>query len=357
MSKENILTVMATGILLVGLFIVATCTYVINEREQAVITRLNRPVRVIVGDLSETDFATLKAEILNSTATGDIEDVGIDLSRIDLSVSQGAGLYFKMPFVDSVERFPDMILEYDVEPRDLVLADKKKLAVDNFARWRIESPLLYRIRVRNESNARDRLGNIIYSAMLEQLGKSTLTEVIRTTNRFIDKAPPPEEQDDDLISTNPMREKVEYGREEIMKIVTARADEKARQYGIRVVDVRIKRADLVPENLQAVFGRMQAERSRISKGYRSEGNKQANIIKGNTDRQVQVILAEAKRDAEILRGEGDAEAAGIFAKAFGSNPEFYEYMRSLEVIREATPAGSELVIGLDSGIYNLLQSR
>jgi membrane protease subunit HflC len=356
MSKENILTGMAIGILLVGLFVAATCTYVINEREQAVITRLNRPVRIIVGNLSGTDFATLEAEILSGTPAGVTEDIGIDLSTIDLSVSQGAGLYFKVPFVDSVERFPDVILEYDVAPRDIVLAYKKKLAVDNFAGWRIENPLLYRIRVRNESNARDRLGNIIYSVMLEQLGRSTLTEVIRTTNRFMDTAPGREGQEEDLVATNPMRERVQHGREEIMKAVTVRADEKARQYGIRVSDVRIKRADLVPENLQAVFGRMQAERSRISKGYRSEGNKEGNIIKGNTDRDVQVILAEAKRDAEIRRGEGDAEAAGVFAKAFGSNPEFYKYMRTLEVIREATPPGSEFVIGLDSSIYNLLQN-
>lgn len=357
MTNENILTALLIAVVLVGLFIAATCTYVIDERQQAVITRLNKPVRIIVGDSPNKDFETLKTEILRAAQQEAGENASIELDTAGLRVSQGAGLYFKLPFVDTAERFPDVVLEYDVEPRDIVLADKKTLSVDNFARWRIENPLLYRIRVRNESNARDRLDNIIYSVMLEELGKSTLTEVIRTTNRFINTATVAEEQQQNLISTNPMSELVERGREAIMQAVTARADEKAGQYGIRVLDVRIKRADLVPDNLHAVFGRMQAERSRISKGYRSEGTKQASIIMGTTDRQVQVILANAKRDAEILHGEGDAHAARTFAEAFSSNPDLYEFMRSLEVIKEATPAGSELVIGLNSSIYNLLTNE
>jgi membrane protease subunit HflC len=162
---------------------------------------------------------------------------------------------------------------------------------------------------------------------------------------------------ENMVMDNPMKERISQGREKIMNAVTAQADMRARtQYGIRVVDVRIKRADLLPENFEAVYGRMQAERSRISKAYRSEGQKQADIIEGTTDRRVQVILANAERDAAMLRGEGDAESIRIFAEAFGSNPDLYVFMRSLEVMEESTPPGSEMLIGIDSGIYKFLKT-
>jgi modulator of FtsH protease HflC len=277
-------------------------------------------------------------------------------------------LRFKLPFnIDRVQRFPDVVLEYDAEPREIVLADKKKLEVDNYARWRIINPLLYRVGVQTERNARERLDDVIYSVMREELGRNPLIEVIRTSNRYtgaelptVDEAISGDELElaTVLPETSPMREDIERGREEIMQAVTEKADALAREeYGIQILDVRIKRADLLPENLQAVFGRMQAERQRISDAYRSEGQKEADIIEGETDRQVEVIGANAERDAKILRGEGDAEAISIISAAFRTNPELYRFMRSLEVLEEATPVGSEVVIGLDSGLFHLLQTN
>lgn len=344
-------------LLAVALAGLASTAFVIDEREQAVITRLNRPIRVILGDMPDDRFEVLKKEIQEHAKTL--------AEGAEVKVEKGAGLYFKMPLVDTVNRFPDTLLYYDAEPEDVILADKKKLIVDNFARWRIENPLLYWISVKDELRARGRLDDIIYSVVREELGRNDLIEVIRTSNRMTEKpaeateadivegavAPPLQSQDD------PGKQRIERGREVILKTVTQRADEQARkQFGIRIVDVRIKRAELLQDNLQAVFARMTAERSRISKAYRSDGGKQSEIIKSETDKRVQVLLAEARRDAEVMRGEGDAEALRVIAEAFGSNPELYRFIRTLEVMEKATPPGSEFILGLDSSLYQAVRA-
>jgi len=359
--------VLAIAVLLIVLLF-TTCTYVVHEREQAVVTRLSKPIRVIVGEEDPEKFEEIREEILRVTQRSDMAgDVNLEAGD-DLIVSQGAGLRFKLPFnIDHVEYFPDVIMEYDAEPREIVLSDKKKIEVDNFARWRIINPLLYKVRVQNDGNAREQLDDIIYSRMREELGKNPLIEVIRTNPWDPGDAPVGDDEallaDEGIELTallseqNPMHEEIQRGREELMRTVSERSDVDAREkYGIQVIDVRIKRADLLKDNLQAVFGRMQAERKRISDAYRSEGQKEADIIEGETDRQVKVIAANAERDAKILHGEGDAEALAMVSEAFGSNAELYRFMRSLEVLEDATPAGSEVVIGLDSGLFELLKT-
>ncbi len=354
-TAGSLLTILAI-VLIVGAIAGKTCTFIVHEREQAVVTRLAKPILIIVGDMPDDEYENVRQAIMQTAARSETE-----VDTESLKVSRGAGLYFKLPFVDTVERFPDVLKTYDAEPEAVVLADKKTLIVDNFARWRIENPLLFRISVRTTTAAKGALDNVIYSAVREELGQNNLTEVIRTTNDYVDRPMETAEEGledmEDMVMDNPMKERITQGREKIMNAVTAQADARAKaQYGIRVIDVRIKRADLLPENFEAVYGRMQAERSRISKAYRSEGQKQADIIEGTTDRRVQVILANAERDAAKLRGEGDAEAIHIFAEAFGSNPELYVYMRSLEVMQESTPEGSEMLVGIDSGIYKLLKT-
>lgn len=344
MKNRNFALIAAAILLLVIVFMLGSPFYVVDEREQVVVTRFNRPVRIIVG-ARETGFEELRERIVESTPT-------------DISVAQGAGLYFKMPFIDTPESFPDTLLEYDANPEPIVTKDKKQLTVDTFARWRIEDPLLFRLTVRTVSGARGRLDDIIYSVMREELGKNDLIEIIRTTKIFTDVTTEEELEDETIVINEMMREELTRGREEIMATVTEVADRRAREeFGISVTDVRIKRAELPNENLQAVFGRMRAERERISKGYISEGERQAAIIRGETDRDVRIMLAEAEEKAQKLRGEGDAESIKIIANAFGTNPDFYEYIRSLEVIKDATPKGSEIVIGLDSGLYKLLASE
>jgi membrane protease subunit HflC len=326
--------------------------YIVSEREQVVVTRFNKPVHVIVGDLRD-DFDVWKEEIIQSARRQEGNEGALDISG--LTVGHGAGLKFKMPFIDAVESFPDTMIEYDTEPREVVTRDKKTLIVDNFARWRIENPLLFRIRVGSEATARGRLNEVIYSVLQEELGRSNLIEVIRTKKDFTDFGEDDEFLNDPLMSST-MLEVLTRGRDEIMNSVTVQSNTIARErFGIQVIDVRIKRADLLIGNLQAVFSRMQAERARISTGYESEGEKEASIIRGDTDKKVTILLAEAEAEAETIRGEGDAQALKIFADAFGQNPELYKFLRTLEVIGESTRPGSEFVIGIDSSIYRLLQ--
>ena len=340
---RNIAILALSGFLgVVAVVLASSAFYIVTEREQVVVTRFNRPVRVIVGARSEQEFEARKQQIQAKGPEG-------------LRVSEGAGLYMKMPFVDVPERFPDTLLEYDSDPESIVTRDKKQLLVDNFARWRIEDPLLFRIRVRSVSEALNRLDDIIYSAMRDEIGKNDLIEIIRTTKVFTDFATEEELAETDSVINEMMFEELDHGRDEIMQVVTDSANRVTReQYGITVLDVRIKRAELLPENLQAVFARMQAERERISKGYLSAGDRQAAIIRGETDRDVAILLAQANEKAQTLEGEGDAQALKIIADAFSTNPEFYEFVRSLEVIRTSTPDGSEVVIGLNSSLYKLL---
>lgn len=352
--RKALIALVTLAVVFIALLIIANlCMFIVHERDQVVVTRLNKPVHVIVGERSPEEFEKVKTAIINTARRN---GSGAEVSS-DLRVSMGAGLYFKLPFTDTVERFPDVLMTYDAEPEAVVLADKKTLVVDNFARWRIIDPLLFRISVQTVAAANGRLDDVIYSAVREELGKNTLTEVIRTTNQHVARSTASEDNPEAMESENTMRDEIKVGREKIMHAVTERANVRTlEQFGISVVDVRIKRADLLQENFQAVFGRMQAERSRISKGYRSEGRKQADIIMGTTDRQVQVILANAERDAAKLRGEGDAESIRIIAESFNSNPELYRFIRSLEVLEESIAPGTEALVSADSGLFQLLKS-
>ena len=211
------------------------------------------------------------------------------------------GLHLKLPFIQNVVYFDARILAYESSKADTLTSDKKTIVLDNYARWKIVDPLLFYQSVRTTDNARARLVDIIYSQLRTQVGRYTMTEVVSTK------------------------------RSEIMKIVTQRCSEQAKAYGIEVVDVRIKRTDLPPQNQQAIFGRMQAERERQAKQYRSEGQEEALKIKSTADRERTIILAGAQRDALSRQGEGDAQAVDIFAQSLSQYPEFYEFQKSLEV--------------------------
>ena len=237
---------------------------------------------------------------------------------------QEPGLYFKVPLVQNVIRFEDRILEYDAAPAKIITADKKHLVVDNYARWKIIDPLKFYETVRNEFGAQARLDDIVFSELREELARHTLTEVISLR------------------------------REEIMAKVGEQCDEKAREYGIQVMDVRIKRADLPEEVTHSVYARMRAERERIAKKYRSEGEEEAVKIRAAADRERTILLAESYRRAEILRGKGDARAIRIYARAFGRAPEFYSFLRTLEVYKKSLAEGTTIVLSSDSELFQYL---
>ena len=241
-------------------------------------------------------------------------------------VVKSAGLQFKLPW-RNVVKFEKRILEYDVEPQSIISQDKKKLEVDNYARWRIANPLQFYRSVRTINGALSRIDPIVYSELRVELGKHDLTEI------------------------------VDKRREKIMEIVTIRTQEKLIEYGIEIIDVRIKRADLSQENEKAVFDRMRAERERKAKQYRSEGGEEAVKIRAETDKQKTIILADAYKESQQLKGEGDAKAVEIYAKAYQSDPKFYEFTRTLEAYEKVIDDKTTLILSTDSELLDLLKGK
>jgi membrane protease subunit HflC len=238
---------------------------------------------------------------------------------------QEPGLYFKLPLIQNVLYFDRRLLDYDATPKEVLTKDKQQLVIDNFSRWRIRDPLQFYRTVRNEAGAHSRLDDIIYSNVRENLGRHTLRDIVN-------------EQ-----------------RAALMMQVTRKTDEKAREYGIEVVDVRIKRADLPEKNEQNVFNRMRTERERLAKKYRAEGDEEARKIRSEADKEVKILTAEARKHADIARGQGDAEAVKIFADAYGRDIEFYRLVRTLDAYRKTIDDGTTVVLSPDSDFFRLLK--
>ena len=237
------------------------------------------------------------------------------------------GLYTKIPFYQSATHFDKRILVSDPSPGEYLTLDQKRLVADPVTRWRIDDPLAFFTSVREEGGARARLDDIVFSEMRAELANFEFDKIISTE------------------------------RESIMARVSQRAAERAKGFGIEVVDVRLKRADL-PEQVQAsVFARMQAERSRIAARYRSEGAESAARIRADADRDRTVILARAYEESQKLRGAGEAEATTIYAQNFSQDPEFYAFARSLEAYERLLGADSTLVLSSESDLFRYLNSH
>jgi len=237
---------------------------------------------------------------------------------------QDPGLKVKSPFIQNVIYFEKRVLSSDALPQEYLTTDKKRLVVDHVTRWKIIDPLLFFKAVRTEAGARARLDDIVFSELRQELA----------TFNFVD-----------VISQE---------RENIMERVAHSATEKAAEYGIGVVDVRTKRADLPEEVERSVFNRMIAERTRESSLFRAEGNEQASIIRAKADRDSTVIRAEGYGEAQRIRGEGEAEAIRIYAEALEQDPEFYAFSRRMEAYGAMLKNGDKVVIPADSEFFRFL---
>jgi membrane protease subunit HflC len=234
------------------------------------------------------------------------------------------GLYLKLPLVQNVLYFDKRLLNYDAAPKEILTRDKQNLLVDNYSRWRIHDPLQFYRSVRDENGAQSRLDDIVYSNVRETLGRHSLRDVVSDQ------------------------------RAELMEQVTKRSDAKAREYGIEIVDVRVKRADLPEKNEQNVFNRMRTERERLARKYRAEGEEESRKIRSGSDKEVQILLADARQQAEIFRGEGDARAVEVFADAYSRDPEFYEFLRTLEAYRKTIGEGTTVILSPHSEFFRFL---
>jgi len=240
---------------------------------------------------------------------------------------QQPGLKIKSPFIQNVIFFEKRILSSDALPQEYLTADKKRLVVDHVTRWKITDPLIFFKAVTTEAGARARLDDIVFSELRQELAHVNFVDVISTE------------------------------RESIMEAVARSATEKAEEYGIKVVDVRTKRADLPEEVEQSVFNRMIAERKRESNLFRAEGNEQANIIRAQADRDSTVIRAQGYEEAQRIRGEGEAEAIQIYAEALGQDPEFYAFSRRIQAYGTMLKDGDKVVIPANSDFFRFLTNN
>ncbi|WP_130470243.1 protease modulator HflC [Candidatus Magnetaquicoccus inordinatus] len=234
------------------------------------------------------------------------------------------GLHFKIPFIQEVLSFDRRLLIFDQDPQEVLSSDKKNLKVDNYALWRIVDPLRYFQTVRHEEGATSRLSDIIYSNIREVLGQYTMMEIVAGS------------------------------RADLVTRIRDQANQQAAQYGIEIVDVRIQRTDLPPENSKAVFRRMQTERERQAKTYRAQGEEEAVKIRSHAAREREVLLANAYKESQELRGQGDADATRIYADAYRRDPEFYEFKRTLDAYEKAFSKETTLLLE-SNGFFRYLQ--
>lgn len=266
----------------VAVFVVFNALFIVDQRQQALITQFGDPVRIV----------------------------------------KEPGLAYKTPFIQTVIFFDKRILELDVPPEEVIASDRRRIVVDAFARYRISDPLRYYQSVRIESVARQRLSSILSSSLRGVLGQKALAALL-TSERTI-----------------------------MMRSIRDQMRAEAAGLGIEVVDVRIRRADLPKENLESVFGRMQTERQREAAGIRASGDEEAQRIRATAEKEVTIIKAEATRKSDILRGEGEAERNRILGEAYGRDPEFFQFYRTLKAYEQSMSGNNTtMVISPDSPFF------
>ena len=242
-------------------------------------------------------------------------------------VIRDPGLWTKRPFVENVVYFDKRVLPLEPPPEEVIVSDQKRVVVDSYTRYRILDPLLFFQSVTSEDGARNRIGAIVSSSLRRVLGGVTLSAILS------------------------------HQRDAIMHHIRDEVAAEAKSFGVGVIDVRIRRADLPPENSEAIYARMNSERQQQAAQYRAEGQQAALSITSNADRERTVIVADAQRDAQKIRGDGDAESIGIYAKAYGQDKSFFAFYRSLQAYRQALQGqNTTFVLSPDSGFFRYFES-
>jgi membrane protease subunit HflC len=255
------------------------------------------------------------------------------------------GLKFKVPFIQNANFFPKNLQDWDGDPGQIPTLDKTFIWVDVFARWKIVDPIKFFQTVNNQINAIGKLNDIIDPAVRNFITSHRLIEAVRKSNRELDTTEIGLEEEK---SAPRSYYTVTIGREKITQGILLQAQPKMAQFGIELVDVKIKRINYVEEVQKSVYGRMIAERKQIAEKFRSEGKGEAQKILGEKDRDLKRISSEAYRTAQELKGKADAEATMIYAESYGVDPEFYSFVQTLEIYAEALDDKNTLVLSTDS---------
>lgn len=263
------------------------------------------------------------------------------------------GLYFKIPFIQNANYFPKNLQEWDGDPGQIPTLDKTFIWVDTFARWKVVDPLKFFQTVNNVTGALGRLDDIIDPAVRNLITSYALIETVRRTNRELDTF----ELGVDVEDVKDKRQlgTVKFGREEITKGIMEQAQPKLAKFGIQLVDVKIKRINYVEQVQQSVFGRMIAERKQIAEKFRSEGKGEARKIEGETVREMKRITSEAYKTSQEIKGKADATATKTYADAYGLDPDFYSFVKTLEIYRETLDEETSLILSTDAEFFKYLK--
>jgi membrane protease subunit HflC len=305
----------ALGILLAAAVLTLTGTfYVLEEGQQAVVLQFGRPVGSPVSE---------------------------------------AGLHFKIPFIQEVRRFEKRLLIWDGDPNQIPTAGREFIWVDSTARWRIVDPLKFLESVATEVGAKSRLDDIIDSVVRDMVSSNNLVELVRSSTWTTPKEEVLEEASKEVVEE--LKKEITLGREGLTRAVLAVVRKIAPQYGIEIVDVRIKRLNYVESVREKVYARMISERKRIAARFRSEGEGRSAEILGNMEKELREIRSTAYRQVQEVRGKADASATKIYGDAYGRDKEFYAFSRTLENLKASKNANSVLVLTTDSDYYRYLK--
>ena len=309
MKSKSIIIIIAVLVVILGF----TSAYIVDETEQVVVTQFGKVVKIPITE---------------------------------------PGLYFRLPFIQHPTYFPKNLQEWDGDPGQIPTLDKTYIWVDAFARWKIVDPVKFFQTINNRTSALGRLDDIIDPAVRNLVTSYRLIETVRKSNRELDtyEASLDEEKKDMKSAYS-----ITTGREKITQMILAQAQPKLDKFGIKLVDVKIKRLNYVEQVRKSVYGRMIAERKQIAEKYRSEGRGEAQKIIGDKERELKRITSEAYKISQELKGKAEAEATKIYAKAYGVDPEFYSFTKTLDIYSEVLNKDDFLILSTDSEFFKYLK--
>lgn len=299
-------------IIVIALILIFNSLYIIDEKEQVIITQFGDPV----------------------------------------GAKNNAGLQLKIPFIQKVHYFEKRLLEWDGDPKQIPTSDKRYIWLDTFSRWQIVDPLKFYETTRYENMAHSRLDDIISGTTRDVISGHPLLGIVRNTNRDMEFTLEYQESSyGDVV-----KESIKHGRRAIADSIFTLSKEKIMEYGIKLIDVRIKRLNYNDEVQTKVFDRMISEREKIAAKYRSEGQGKSSEILGRMKRELDQIESEAYETAQKIKGEADADAINIYARAYNRDPDFYEFLKTLETYEQTIDKKNTLIMTTDSDYYKFLKS-
>lgn len=308
---KGILRILGILVVLVIILFLSGAVYIVDETKQVVITQFGKPVGESI---------------------------------------TAAGLHFKTPFIQRAQYFEKRLLNWDGDPNQIPTKDKRYIWIDTTARWRISDALKFLQAVGNEMGAHSKLDNIINSATRDAIASHLLVEAIRNTNRILET-----KEEEEIVVTEEALEEIKVGRQVLAGMILEKARVIAPQYGIELIDVRIKRINYVEVVRKKVYERMIAERKRAAEQYRSEGQGKRAEIEGQMGKELKQITSEAYRKAQGIRGKADAETTRIYADAYNKDPLFYSFLKTLETYRKTIDEKTTIILTTDSDYYQYLK--